>query len=180
MGTIVKRGPRNYQARLRIDGSEISKTFTHEEDAQLYIDYKERLHTKMKNFEIPIKDMVTLNQIFELKLKSVPLNDRRTISDIKLCQTRFTSIFHGIRFYSDITFEDWIKSAETLYSEDVFKGAKTENGRRKMSPVTLKKIFAYASASVSYAQSQGIEVENHPLRVIQCYITPLIDKSKTD
>ncbi len=176
MATVTKRqnsdGSIVFRVNIRKKDVDISKTFYTEEDANLFIFYKERLLQNMANFEVSTKDCVTLEQIMDLKIKSIDQAEFRYLSDFNLSKQRLIQTLDNEKFLCDITYDDWIEAATKLYNMDIYRGGKTESCKRKMSLETLRKIFAYASASISYAIAQGIELQNHPLKVIQTFINP--------
>lgn len=181
MASIVKRnnkdGSVSYQTQIRIKGIEISKTFSNEDDAILYAKYKERLIENKKNFEVNIKERVTLEQVFELKIHSLVEEDvnRKTFEQTN---ERFKKYFKETDFISSKPLDYWLEVAKDMYKNKVYRGAKTAKGERDMSPLTLKRIFAYASSAISYAREQGIAIENHAMTVIQVYINGLIKQKQ--
>jgi hypothetical protein len=166
----------NYKVQIRKKGIDVTKTFSNKDDADLYIFYKERLIENMENFNVPINEQVTLTQIVELQISNVDLFKKRQINDVKRSLNRINEILGKDRLLSTISLEEWVECVKILYSMDVYKGAKTSNGKRKMSLSTLKKIFSHISSAISYAKKQGIIIENLPLKVIQSYIRPLEEK----
>ena len=172
MATIEKisnsDGSISYRVKIRKKGIDVSRTFRNEEDAIMYGKYKERLIENMENFDVPLKSRVTLRQIFELKPKET--YSAKNHNDLSLI--RFEEFLGPNRFYEDITFDEWRGCVEKFAKMDVFKGGRTEKSKRLMSPQTIRRMFAMASSVVSHAQSLGIELENHPLRVIQTTIRP--------
>lgn len=168
----------SYRVLIRKKDINVSRTFDNEQDARLFEYYKERLIDNMNNFHVPMNEQITLEQIFELKIKSLIDEDRRTIHGFKNSCARLTSFFDKTIFFNQITFEMWIKCAQSLYNSDVFKGGKTETGKRKMSAKTLRNIFAYTSSAISFVQEKGLNIENNALKVIQSYITPLTKNKK--
>ncbi len=177
MATIEKRPNKNgfsWRVMIRKKNQEVYKSFDTEEDANLYVFYKERLIDNIANFDVPIQDRVTLMQIMELKIQTIDESDKRTIGDYDMTVRRLKDCFGDIMFYQSLTFEHWVEAAKKLLQTDVYKGAKTEAAKRKMSPNTLRKIFAHASAAVSYAQHQGIAIDNHPMKVMNTFILPLL------
>lgn len=182
MATIEARptdkGKISYRVMIRKKGINIYKTFHKKEDAELYVFYKERLIDNIENFEVPLGQMVTLDQIFELKISSISISNKREINDYENCKKRLKESFSGKVFYKDISLDDWRNAAKSLLATEVYRGAKTENGKRLMSPVTLKKIYYQASSVVSYVKSQGIVIDNHPLTILQTYINPMLKKDE--
>lgn len=171
MASIDKRPKKNgeisYEVNIRRKGFEISKTFRTEEDANLYAFYKERLIDNMDNFEVNIKNRVTLKDLTELKLKNV--TERRARQDIENAFMKVRPHI-GDKFLSEITYDNWIEIAKKLLGEYVYKGARNETNKRLMSIASLRRYFAVISSIYSNAGTYGIEVENLPLKVLQNYI----------
>jgi hypothetical protein len=164
-----------YNVMIRKKDIEISRTFKGEEDANLYIFYKERLIDNMANFEVPLSQRVTLDQLFDLKRKEAAKLDRRTLNDIDLVQKRIKSCLPEKKFYHEYTYEDWIECAKKLYNIASFRGSK--DNIIKIAPKTLKRLFGVLSSVISCAIDKGIELDNHPLKVIQTFISPIISSS---
>src|SRR5277367_4070142 len=76
-----KTGVVSYSVCIRKKQGEYHKTFTYREDAELYDAYKTRLLECKENFNVDIKDRVTLEALFELKAKES--TDRKFLSDLK-------------------------------------------------------------------------------------------------
>jgi hypothetical protein len=181
MATIRKREGKDgitYNVMIRKKDVEISRTFKTEEDANLYIFYKERLIDNMENFEVPLAERVTIDQLFDIKRKESINLDRRTINDIDLVCNRVKACLPEKRFYHEYTFSDWVECAKKLYNTDSWRGSR-EN-IIKIAPKTLKRMFGVLSSVISCAIDKGIELENHPLKVIQSFINPIISNSKKD
>ena len=182
MATINERqnekGTISHRVQIRRNNTNISKTFYCKEDAEVYAFYKERLISNMENFEVDIKDTVTTKSIFELKIASIAqiIDNKRELNDMESSLKRIGNYIDLDKCYSSTSLEEWIEAAKKIFKEPVYRGAKTEISRREMSPNTLRKIFAHASAAVSYAQSQGIAIENYPIKVIQSYIRGFLEK----
>ncbi len=156
----------------------INKTFLTREDANLYVFYKERLIDNMDNFDIKINERITIQQVFEMKLENSENLDKRSKSDMENAFKLISSFIDIKKYCLKTTSEEWLECAKSLYGLDVYKGAKTENGKRKMSPLTLRRNFANASSAFSFAIINGIEIENLPLKILQTYINPLCKQSK--
>jgi len=181
MASIDKRknkdGSFTYRVAIRKNKIEVYKSFSIEEDAKLYAFYKERLIDNMNNFEIPLKHRITLNNIFEIKLSSISNNDKKSVNDFENAKTKILK-FLPDKFYHEITYDEWLLAAKNIMNMDVFRGSNTAKNLRKPSPSTLRRYFACASSAVSHAQSQGIELENNPLKILQTFITPIMKKEK--
>jgi len=177
---ITKNKDEKYHISIKRKGVEIHKSFSKKEDAELYVKWKESLIDNIDNFEVPLAHTIPIESIFEMKLESIADTNKRTYNDIKNVKQTLFELIDSKKFASDMSFDDWKNLAKQLYDKDVYRGAKSGNNVRKISLETLRKFFAYCSASYSYAQAQGIELENHPLRVIQTFITPLKTKKNDD
>jgi hypothetical protein len=170
---VTKKNDERYHVMIRKKGIEICKSFSNKEDAELYTKWKENLIDLMDNFEVKISQTLTLEALFDMKLESIDKKNKRTLDDISNVKRITLENFPNKIFVSDISFEDWKNHAMSLYDRDVYVGAKSGRNIRKISLETLRKHFAYCSASFSHAMSLGIELDNHPLRVIQTFIRPL-------
>src|ERR1700758_1345241 len=87
MASIEKRQGKegcSYRVAIRKKGIEIYKTFSNEEDANLYVFFKERLIDNMENFDVPLNQRITLEQIIELKKDDQKNLNPRADSDLDL------------------------------------------------------------------------------------------------
>lgn len=183
MATIVKRKNSNgvvYRVSIRKKGMETYKTFKEESDAKLYLWYKERLMDNMSNFEVPLCERITMDQIIEMKTSSLGSDCTRSISEFNNCLVYIKSFIPNKIFYKEYNYEDWLTLAKELLKTDVYRGAKTESAKRKMSCRTLRRIFASASSAVNFAIHKGINIENYPLKVMQLHINPLLKNTEND
>ena len=180
MARIEKRKHGNgfsYRVVIRRKGVEIYKSFPEEEDAKIYASYKEKLIDNMANFEVPLKDRVTLRQILEMKLNEMKEHDGRSIADMELAFSRVIDRAPKNKmFVNQMNYQEWLSIAKDIYETPVHRGVKGEHTKRKMSPISLRRLFASLSSAMSYAQGCGIELDNHPLKVVQSYINPMIKK----
>lgn len=175
MATIEKRTGKDgmtFKALIRRKGLEICKTFKTEEDAKLYVFHKERLIDNMEHFDVPLKDRISLKEILDLKMRTIKEYDKRTINDLDSSFKRCLRWLPEKKYYNDLTEEDWLNCAKNLYAEDSWKGSKANT--LKISPVTLRRIFAMISSAVSHCQAIQIPLENIPLKIIQTFINPMI------
>lgn len=174
MATIRERKGEDgitYQVQIRNKNISLCKSFKTKEDAEIFAFYKDRLINLMDNFDIPIEKRITIHHVIEIKMKQF---EGRTLLDFQNSLNKLDEYIPKDKFCHEVSFEDWLNIAKSMYESDVYRGAKTENGKRKMSPSTLRRYFATISSAFSHAQSIGIPVDNHPLKVIQSYITPLL------
>jgi hypothetical protein len=170
---ITKKNDEKYHVMIRKKGIEIHKSFGKKEDAELYTKWKESIIDNLENFDVAISNTITIEALFDMKLETVGVDNKRTYNDISNTKKNLLTYIDDKKFASDMTFEDWKNLAKQLYDKDVYRGAKSGNNMRKISLETLRKFFAYCSTCYSHAQTLGIELENHPLRVIQTFLKPL-------
>ena len=92
MGSISKRvnsnGEVSFSVKVRKQGIDITKTFFTEEDAKLFIYYKERLIKNKENFDVPIAKRITLDYCIDLKLQEKD-RDCKEISSFNCARDRF-------------------------------------------------------------------------------------------
>ncbi len=155
----------------------IYQSFRSEEAAELFVKYKEDLIDNMNAFEVPLNERITIQQLLEMKLDDFVENSR-TKQDHIFIMNRLLEIIDKNKFVHQINFDEWLEIAKVLYATDVYRGGKNEACKRKMAPKTLLKIFNHISSSFSYAHEKGINLENHAIKVIKCYIRPLIKNMK--
>lgn len=183
MAVITKRvsskGEISFRTIIRKKGVDITRTFFSEEEAKMFSWWKENLITNMGNYEVPIQERVTLEDIFQLKMESSGNLSRRMIDDIRFSLERVTDILGKGRFCHEISFDEWKKVVEKLSQTEVFKGSKNSKNARVMSVSTLRRTFACISSMYSNAISHGIAIENIPLKIIKTVINPNINNEKT-
>ncbi len=177
MANIVKREQKNgsvsFQVKIRRKNMEVIKTFSNREDAELFAYYRERLIENMKAYDISMKDRLTLQQICELKQKT--MTERRAIAEFENSCSRIMENIKPHAFLGQLTYEDW---EECLYkinnlSIPMRGGAKIMT---IISPISVRRIFATLSSAFSHAIGLGIPLENYPLKLIQNKINPALKK----
>lgn len=177
MATIEERPQKNgtlsYRVSIRRKGVEIQKTFKLKEDAELYGFYKDRLIDNMENFEVPIDQRISLKQIMELKLELV--KEKRARDEIESAFERMYPILPKHNFAHEITYNDWLNAIKKLHEIPVYQGVKKEKTKRMPSISSIRRWIANLSSAFSYAISLGINIENHPMKVMQSYINPLMN-----
>jgi len=167
---ISKDGDVSYKVKIRHKDFEIYKTFRQEGDAKLFAWYKERLIDNIQNFDIPLNQRITLQQIIELKVKAIDSKDERSKKEFLLAFERVFSLLpKEKKFYAQYSPQDWDDLLKNLSSFEVYKGCIKEETKRFMSRSTIRRTLACISSAVSYAMSQGIDLENLPLKLIQKY-----------
>src|SRR5258708_28344047 len=106
-----KDGSITFRVSIRKKGFSFEKSFFKKEDAELYSYYKERLIDNMSNFEVPIKDMIRMDQLIEMKKKSIADSDKRTKNGLDINLSRYQEFFGIDKFLCDISYNDWLKFA---------------------------------------------------------------------
>lgn len=172
MATIKKRqdskGNTSFTVLIRKKGLEVCKTFYDEEEANLYIWYKERLIQEMENYESPIHERISLKQIFEMKIQKIDPSNFREINGFDNTCKRFLEFFKSKFFLHQISFNDWKECLDNFLKNE--KNMRDES--KNVSMKSIRKFFAYASSCFSNAIENGINLENHPLKILQLYINP--------
>lgn len=170
----------SYRVAIRKKNNEIFKTFTTEEDANLFVFYKEKLMENMDNFDVPLDKRLTLRQVFELKIESVKNSSasKSGTADFEDAYSRISPYITDDKFLCEYSFDDWLKATKALYDTFVYRGAKKEHTKRPMSILTLRRHIASASSAFSFANAQGITLDNWPMKVMQTFINPLVKEHK--
>jgi hypothetical protein len=173
-------GLNSFAVDIRTKKTKTTKTFQSLEDAKLYSFYRERLDNLKKNFDVSIEKRITLINLMDLKAKTIDESNKRSINEIKVTLESLKPYIDEKKYVHEITLEDWKHIKDQLLNTDVFMGAKTESAKRKMSHNTLRRRFACLSSCFSHAQSLGIELDNHPLKIMQIYNMNRSKKSTDD
>lgn len=172
---ISEKGEKSYQVKIRKKGSEVTKTFSIKEDAELFEYYRTRLIENMANFNIPISERVRLRDIIELKIEGI--TDARTLSEFELGYKRIYENMKPHKFVCELTEQDWYDCFIKVQATQIQK----RNNSKEfgiLSPRSVRRIFATISSAISHAIEKGIHVVNHPLQIIQKYINPSLKGNK--
>lgn len=174
--TIKVNNEKSFQVIIRKKGVEICKTFSNLEDAKLFEFYRTSLVENMANYEIPLHERIRLEDIIDLKTKDIV--DKRILCEFELSLKRIKNSIKPHAFVSELTYEDWEKCLETIIKLDI---PARGNARTiiKMSPKSVRRIFATMSSAFSHARSKGIPIENYPLQLVQKKINPAIKSTPT-
>lgn len=164
----------SYRVQIRKKGVNIYKTFYNEDDAKLYIFYKENLIQSMDSFDVKLGDRVTFQQLLEIKKKHLTNTDKRTWNEYDILSKKYSNFFGDDKNLHEITFDDWVSFSTYLLSLEVAKG--NQNRKNPMSMRTLRRYMSTASGIISFCQKLGINIDNIPLKVIQQHITPKLRK----
>ncbi len=139
--TKTDKGEERYRINIRKKGSDHEyKTFLTQEDAELYVFYKERLITNMKNFEVPIEARITLRQIIELKLNTVDTTKEKFRDDFTYSMNMVSPYIDPDVFISKYSYDNWLECAKKVYATPVYRGSKAEHNKREMSQKTLRQL----------------------------------------
>jgi hypothetical protein len=180
MATITKRKNGDsftWRVSIRKKGCEEYRSFRTEEDAKLYAWWKEKLIDNMDNFDIPLNQRITIDGIVEMKINSIPDINLRQKAEFLNAAERCKNFLPNKQFYVQFTLNDWKDCLKKIIGLQVHKGCIGDHTKRQASLSTLRRIFANMSSCVNYARSQNIEIENHPLTILQCHFKD-IDKNK--
>ena len=133
MGSINKRvnsnGDVSFCVKIRKKQIDITKTFFTEEDAKLFIYYKERLIENKANFDIPLAKRITLDYCIDLKLQEKDRNSKE-INSFSCARDKFNEKLGKDKFLCELTYEDWLRVAKEIMIEPVYKGTKRERNAR--------------------------------------------------
>jgi hypothetical protein len=155
--------------------------FKDKKTAELYAFYREDLFDKMKKFDAPLKDVVSLIGAIDFKIIAMKDNqrDKKTIEDI-IGLTKCFPEWLELPL-SELTYEMMLKKADEMFKEKVRRGGsqKTEGSGKIViqSPVTVRKKFACLSSVISHMISQGVQCENNAYKILG-YLQSVINESK--
>lgn len=168
MATIQEVNGR-YRAIIRKKDIDISATFEERHNAELWAKYKESLIEQISNFDPPLKEMISLQDAIELKIKKInDLGcDTKTLSDYKILLKIFEKFCH--KSLSEISYSDLLNHFNDLMKIPVKKGG---NHRDSTSAVmnlpafaTIFRKFKYLSTIYSMLIEDGFEIENIAIKV---------------
>lgn len=170
---IQKDGALSFRAHIRKKGIDISRTFSTREDAELFVFYRQRLIDNMSAFEIPIKDRLTLQDICELKQKTI--TEVRAIAEFDNAHKRIVENMKEHKFLCQLIYEDWVECLEKVSKLEI-QVKYNSKIMTIISPISVRRIFATISSAFSHAISLGIPLENYALKLIQNKINPALKK----
>ncbi len=141
----IKSG--KYMVKIRKKGfPEISQTFETEEDANLFIKYKEDFFDQISSFEPSPKELITIGMAIDLKIQEQESKNasQKTIESIRLLKFIFSDVID--ESIHDITEKRWLDIAMKLLSRKILSGKKdrTISFRTVFNRFnTLSTIFSY-------------------------------------
>jgi hypothetical protein len=180
MASIEERNGR-YRVSIRKKGIEISQTFSNLETAKLYERYKEDIIDEMHAFDVKDKDLITIEEAIRLNIERVEkeCSDSKNISDNNLWEENLRDILE--QPISCLTYEFLMNKANEMLSSIIKRGGsrKIENSGRlvQSSPATVLRKFRVLSTVFSNLIKNGVEIENHALKVCAYLRTKMKDKS---
>lgn len=168
-------GSISYKVKVNKNGDCFSKTFSTYEDAILYEKYKKRLVECITNFDVPLSQRLRLVDIVEMKKKQ--FQDERSIREFNLSCERVLQNMKPHVFLSELTYDDWVNCMENISKLHlpVRGNAITKS---LISGISIRRIFATISSSISHANEKGCELQNYALEVIQKKINPFLKSEK--
>lgn len=169
----------NVHIKKKKRGEQIFKTFYNLEDAKLFEYYKERLLVNIDNFEVPMTELLRVIDILEIKRKASEKSvTKKWTSHMKSGGEKITKAIIHLKgkecFFHELNYEDWLAIAKYIFTIPTYIGFDSTKNKRQMGMKTLRNVFAYLSSAISHCQSIGINIENHALQVIRCFITPMM------
>lgn len=177
MATIEKQkkkyGSISYRVRIQKKGFlEISKNFNNEEDAKLFAAWKEDIMDQIESFNPDMKELMTLGAAIDLKeiqLREKGANIKDGIADIQRLKKQFEK-FLDISL-CNITYENYITHANLIIKTPVKHGGDPKNINTGVLRLPAKKTilsrFNVLQSVYSYMNELGINIENHPNKIIK-------------
>lgn len=160
----------NFRAHIRKKGIELSATFKHQEDAELWALYKEDLIDSIQAFDMPLKEGITLQDAIELKMSKIEINSSKKEFNEYTILLKFFEEFCP-KSIGDIKYVDLVKCYEEKIKTPIYRGGTGKNdetGIKKLpSHLTILKKFAYLSTIYQMLIEDGVDLENIALKVMQ-------------
>jgi len=170
MPKIENRNGR-FRVNIRRKGIDLAATFEKEEDAILWINYKHYLIDMINAFDPPLKEMISLRDAIELKIKKLSEKgvDTKTLSDYKNILVYFEKF--STKSVGEITYTDLINHFEYLMTQPIKRGGfigNDQTGHKKLpSSTTIFRKFAYLSTVYQMLIEDGVDIENIAIKVCQ-------------
>jgi hypothetical protein len=164
-----KGGTMSYRVTIRKNATEVSKTFSNLEDAQLFEHYRTRLIECMDNFEVPASERVRLVDILDLKIRRT--KEKRAVDEFYLAGKRIMDNIRKHTFVCELNYDDWVECFKKISTTEMPKRHNSKDVGL-LHPKSLRRIFASLSSAFSTAIINGIDVVNHPLKIVQDIINP--------
>lgn len=172
MATIAERDGR-FRVMIRRKNIEISSTFSNLQTAEIWAKYKEELIDNIEAFDPPLKEIITLKDAIELKIRDAEEKGKKDIGDFKIlleCFNKFLDIEIG-----KITYIDLLEYFELMMQTPITRGGIKNDpttGLKKIPSIhTTFRKFSYLSTVFELIKSKGVEIENVALKLCQ-YMRP--------
>ena len=169
MATIEERAGK-FRVQLRKKGIEIYKTFSNIEDAELFCSWKEDIIDQMEVFDPDMKDLITLENAIDLKVKTLKETgkNQRTIDDVLRMKGYFSYMLN--KSICEITYDYLLKKAQEMMITQIKHGGvqgKEGTGTMKLpSRSTILSRFNVLGGVYSNLISDGVNIENVPYKVL--------------
>lgn len=153
-----------YQVVIRKKNCELSATFADEETAKLWAYYKEKMIDEIEAFEVPLKELFTLNDFIHLKIEMLKKEDKypKTIGDINYLKKEFSEFLDFPM--GNITYELLREKAHAMLGSIVRKGGDHKNNsggiQNQQSPATVVRKMRYLGSVFSLAQEHNLKIDN--------------------
>jgi hypothetical protein len=174
----IRKIQQRYHVQIRKKNISICASFNDRDTAILWSKYKEDLIDQIIQFDVPMNELMTLNDALDLKLKDM-IEKRLDTRDIKIIRNDFQE-FLNIPI-KNIKYEDYLEKMKKMSKQIVKIGGtldRQETGIKKIqSPKTIIRKMALLSSTYSLLIGMGIDLENSALRAMQ-YLRKKIKEEK--
>ncbi len=180
MATITRIG-NIYKVEVSNEHFTFETEFKNRKTAEIYASYREDLLDKMKKFDAPLKDVISLIGAIDYKISEMRENnrDKKTIEDVKGLLKCFPDWMDLP--LSELSYDMMLERADEMFKETVRRGGsqKTDGSGKIViqSPVTVRKKFACLSSVISHMISQGVQCENNAYKILG-YLQSVINEKK--
>lgn len=176
MATISEREGR-FRSTIRRKDIEISSTFSNKEQAEIWSKYKEDLIDSIDSFDPPLKEMITLKDAIELKIRDAEYKNKKDIADFKIL-IEFFDKFINMEI-GKITYDDLMKYFDEKMNTPITRGGIKNDpttGLKKLPSMhTTFRKFAYLSTVFELMKTQGVNIQNVALDVCK-FLRPQLKK----
>jgi hypothetical protein len=181
----IRKIHKGFHVKIRKKGCEyLSATFSDRETAELWGKYKEDLIDNIKAFGVPLKDMITLENAIELKVRSLLEENKK-----KSITNDFSSLPFIFRDFlelplSELKYEELLKFMLDMSNSKVKLGGAGKGSdtgiSQNISPVTVLKRISAISTVINFAIEKGINIENVAYNVLKFMRSTMKKKGKND
>jgi hypothetical protein len=178
---VRKRKNGNHELVIRKKGISLSRTFKTREDAELWAAYKEDLIHNIDAFDVPLKDMITLEVALKMKLDSLQAQgkDSRDFQDLRKCFLEFVDLP-----LSHLKYDVLMQYMKKMSESQIRRGGDRKNPGTSgilvdISSSTLISRISVLSTVINFAIENGVNVENDAYKVCQ-YLRANLKKKSED